>query len=365
MHDCTITAGPERGMLREHASSERVEHHFEASIQMKGFPLMGDRTHVLPNGLRVRRIVNFSASASPRGGRRNSKTSKCEEFLPPPDISWSAQQLIYRLAKSLARCTSCEVVLSATGGRDRCVPFTEFPLLDCVRCGAVYDKVEEFLVHTLKQHFGEEHVKLYEELGLIHKDVQKVLDEARVKYYPVVGRALQNNQELCVLTPLSSPLAPFMLAGVTVSTREPSNKKVYTQKLIEGPSLERIPLYFSVTSVRRKHAERCEYVIDKKRKRAYREMKKCLKSFYIDAQDLLEHPPRDVEVARLLHEATGLPLGTSFIPARKIRLAVPIISSLDEVTSPSPSITSNSSTYLSSNIFSPECCEHCTSQMSM
>ncbi|KIH58841.1 hypothetical protein ANCDUO_10945 [Ancylostoma duodenale] len=175
----------------------------------------------------------------------------------------------------------------------------KFPMLDCVRCGAVYDKVEEFLVHTLKQHFGEEHVKLYEELGIIHKDMQKVLDEARAKYFPVVGRALQNNQELCVLTPLSSPLAPFMLAGVTVSTREPSNKKVYTQKLIEGPSLERIPLYFSVTSVRRKHTERCEYVMDKKRKRAYREMKKSLRSFYIDAKDLLECPPRDLEAQNM------------------------------------------------------------------
>lgn len=64
----------------------------------------------------------------------------------------------------------------------------QFPMLECTRCSAVYDKVEEFLVHTLKQHFGEEHIKLYEELGLIHKDVQKVLDEARSNYYPVVGR---------------------------------------------------------------------------------------------------------------------------------------------------------------------------------
>ncbi|KHJ93616.1 hypothetical protein OESDEN_06470 [Oesophagostomum dentatum] len=112
--------------------------------------------------------------------------------------------------------------------------------------------------------------------------------------------ALQNSPELCVLTPLSSPLAPYMLAGVTVTTREPCNRLAFAVKVIEGPNVEHIPIYFCVSSVHRKFNERNNYIASKKRKRTFRELKSCLKPFHIDVQDLLEHPPKNKTVRFLI-----------------------------------------------------------------
>ncbi|KAK6746908.1 hypothetical protein RB195_000261 [Necator americanus] len=317
-------------------------------------------------------------------------TMKFEDLPPPLDVTCPTRKLVDTLSESLARCCSSDILLSATGGRDRSQPFTEFGTLICCKCAAAYGKVEQLLSHTLKHHFGEEHLRLYEAVGVIHKDVQRMLDEGRSERSAFVGRMCSsvrtrltrlgvgekesvlwlswwypnsakvieldtnNNQELCVLTPLFSPLAPFMLGGVTVSTREPSNKRIFVKKLIEGSNVEHIPLYFSVRAVERRHVELLSYLAEKKRKRRFREMKRNLKLFYIDAPDLLEYPPRDSKVAKLLHQATGFPIGTSIIPARKIRLVVPIISrldeiSLDEISSISSSTESSTSTYHSHN----------------
>ncbi|CAJ0602251.1 unnamed protein product [Cylicocyclus nassatus] len=249
--------------------------------------------------------------------------------LQPPNASWNTDELVAHLSESLRMCSASDVILSATGGRSKCRPFTEFPLIKCRLCAAVYDQAEEFLNHTLRSHFGKEHVKLYKDLGVIHKDVQHVLDIARSRRFPIVGRALINSPELCVVTPLLSPLASFMLAGVTVSTRKPSSN-LHVEKLIEGPNVDRIPLYFSVRAMHCRHLERRIYAANKLRKRKFRYLRSLLKPFYIDAPDLLEHPPQDPEVARLLHQATGLPIGAAIIPARKIRLQIPTVTGPDD-----------------------------------
>uniref|UniRef100_A0A6F7PDD2 TPX2 domain-containing protein n=1 Tax=Haemonchus contortus TaxID=6289 RepID=A0A6F7PDD2_HAECO len=158
----------------------------------------------------------------------------------------------------------------------------------------------------------------------------------------MVGRALQNNPELCVMTPIESPLAPFIFCGITVSTKEPKCKNTYTKAMVEGACMKSVPIYFCVRAARRRFEEMKRYNEKKMAKRRFNELKGTLKQFTIEAPDLLQFPPGDPEVAQLLHKATGLPIGTAIIPARKIYLRVPTFSPSDlpmEDTATTPSVS--------------------------
>ncbi|KAK6746910.1 hypothetical protein RB195_000261 [Necator americanus] len=119
-------------------------------------------------------------------------TMKFEDLPPPLDVTCPTRKLVDTLSESLARCCSSDILLSATGGRDRSQPFTEFGTLICCKCAAAYGKVEQLLSHTLKHHFGEEHLRLYEAVGVIHKDVQRMLDEGRSERSAFVGRTIKS-----------------------------------------------------------------------------------------------------------------------------------------------------------------------------
>ncbi|KAK5981940.1 hypothetical protein GCK32_021728 [Trichostrongylus colubriformis] len=93
--------------------------------------------------------------------------------------------------------------------------------------------------------------------------------------------------------------------------------------------MKSVPVYFCVRVVRRRFEEMEKHRKQKMVKRRFKDLKSRLKLFTIDVHDLLEFPPKDPEVARLLHQATGLPIGTAIIPARKIRLRVPNFSFSD------------------------------------
>ncbi|KAK5986194.1 C2H2-type domain-containing protein, partial [Trichostrongylus colubriformis] len=151
----------------------------------------------------------------------------------PVNESWTTNELIKHLEVALSLCSATDVILAATGERDRFLPFTEYSVLQCDNCGAICNETNQFLVHILKCRFDEAHLMLYKRLGMVPRSVQHILDRKWERSSSMVGRALQNNPELCVLTPVQSPLAPFILSGVTVSTSEPKSKNTFAKTMVE------------------------------------------------------------------------------------------------------------------------------------
>lgn len=139
-----------------------------------------------------------------------------------------------------------------------------------------------------------------------------------------------------MLTPIESPLAPFIFSGVTVSTSRPKCEGMYAEMAIEGSCVKGVPIYFSVPPLLRRARQMTRYKEEKSARRRFRELKRRLKPFTIEVRDLLEEPPEDVEDARFFFEAIDLPELTKIIPAKKLRLRVPIFSASDLIKPETP-----------------------------
>uniref|UniRef100_A0A1I7WN75 C2H2-type domain-containing protein n=1 Tax=Heterorhabditis bacteriophora TaxID=37862 RepID=A0A1I7WN75_HETBA len=205
----------------------------------------------------------------------------------------SLAQTNAELNEALTCCSADEIILTESKRSDKADLFTQFSNIVCLECSEEYSDAEDFLIHILRCQFGERHVRLYRKLGVVSIRAQQLLQEAQRARAAYVGRTLSDKPSLSIITPANSRLAPFLLAGTTLSVNCPA--PMFCEKCIMDPFGNRVSIYFSVNTIKKLQDDIDDYHEMRRKKKEMREYVKLLRNFELKIPDIMD-TRNDLEV---------------------------------------------------------------------